>query len=268
MEEFLHILQGEMEVPGIFSWFHFLFLIPTLVLSFIVPFFFKYAKEKTYKRILFYSWITLLILELFKQLLKSFHYGPPSYWEYSVRDFPFSICSMIYYLIPIILFVDKNKHPKIIDTANGYMCLICLTMGLVVSIYTNMVTSRLIFINVQSLVHHGVMVILGTYIYVYNRKSITIKTVYRTIIAFVITAIIAIIINVSFYPHFINMFFINPTRITNLPIGNIVQERAGYAVYLITFLNLIGAVVFLTYFVETSIYKIIKRKSESKSNSL
>jgi len=263
MEEFLHFLQGEMEVPGIFSWFHFVMLIPIIGLTIFISLFFKNTKEKVYKRILLIFWIILLVLELFKQLIKSFHYGSPSYWEYSVRDFPFSICSMIYYFIPIILFVDKEKHPKIVDTAVGYLCLISLTMGIVVCIYTDMIMTNLVFINVQSLIHHGTQVILGVFVYVYNRKTISIKTVFRTLIAFLITAGIAIIINVCFYPHFINMFFINPTRITNLPIGNIVQEKAGYAVYLILFLHLIGLVAYLTYLVETSIYKLVLKKKAS-----
>ena len=123
-----------------------------------------------------------------------------------------------------------------------------------------MVMTRMIFINVQSLIHHGTQVILGVYIFIWNRKNINIKTTYRTLIAFLITAVIAIVINVSFYPHFINMFFINPMFITNLPVGNIVQQKAGYVVYLILFLILVGLVTYLTYLVETSIYKLITKK--------
>ena len=264
MEEFIHFLQGEMEVPGILSWFHFLMLIPTIILSFVIPFFFKNAKEKVYKKILCIFWILLIVLEVFKQIIKSFHYGNPSYWEYSLRDFPFSICSMVYYFIPIILFMNKEKYPKIVDAAIGYMCFISLFCGIAVCIYTDMVMSRLIFINVQSLIHHGVQVMLGVFIYVWNRKNITIKTVFRSLLAFVITAIIAIVINVSFYPRFINMFFINPTIITNLPIGSIVQEKAGYPIYLLGFLLLISLMTYLTYLIETSIYKaIIKKKTSS-----
>lgn len=262
MEEFLHFLQGEMEVPRVFSWFHFLMLIPIIGGTILISVFFKDAKEKVYKRILFISWIALIVLEFFKQIIKSFHYGSPSYWEYSVRDFPFSICSMIYYFIPIILFVDKEKHPKLVDTAVGYMCLISLFMGILVCLYTDMVMSRLIFINVQSLIHHGTQVIVGVYIYVWNRKTISIKTAYRTLIAFAITVAIAIIINVSFYPNFINMFFINPMFITNLPIGNIIQEKAGYPVYLILFLIAVSLVTYLTYFVETSFYKLAEKKKD------
>ena len=250
-----------MEEPGIISWFHFIALIPIIAASILIPFFFKDAKEKTYKTILLITWIVLTNLEIFKQLVKAYHYGEPSYWEYSIRDFPFSICSMVYYFVPIILFVNKEKHPKIVDAAIGYLCFITLTMGIVVCVYTKMATSTLIYINIQTFIHHGSQIVLGVFIYVWNRKSITIKTFYRSLIAFAITAVIAILINVIFYPHFINMFFINPTRITNLPIGNVVQEKAGYPVYLIGFLSLIALMTFLTYLVETSIYKAVTKKS-------
>ena len=263
MNEFLHFLQAEMDEPGLFSWFHLIMLVPIIEVAILIPLFFKDAQEKTYKRILLITWIVLIILEIFKQILKSFHYGEPSYWEYSIRDFPFSICSMVYYFVPIILFINKEKHPKIVDTAVGYLSFILLTMGIVVCVYTKMVTSRLIFINVQTFIHHGALIMLGVYTYVWNRKNITIKTFYRTLIAFAITAVIAIFINLAFYPNFINMFFINPTRITNLPIGSVVQEKAGYPVYLIGFLSLIALVTFLTYLVETSIYKAVNKKAKS-----
>ena len=261
MEEFLHFLQGEMEEPGLFSWFHFVMLIPIIAGAILLPLFFKDAKEKTYKRILLIFWIVLIILEVFKQIILSFHYGEPSYWEYSVRDFPFSICSMIYYVSPAILFVNREKHPKIVDAAIGYLSFITLTTGIIVCIYTKMVTSTLIFINIQTFIHHGSLIIVGVFVYVWNRKSITIKTFYRSLIAFGITVVVAIIINLAFYPRFINMFFINPTRITNLPIGNIVQEKAGYPVYLIGLLSLIALMTYLTYLVETSIYKLVMKKA-------
>lgn len=260
MEEFIHFLQGEMEEPGIVSWLHFVALIPIIACAILIPLFFKDAQEKTYKRILLIVWIVLIVLEIFKQLVLAFHYGNPSYWEYSIRDFPFSICSMVYYFVPIILFVNRERHSKIVDAAVGYLCLITLTMGIVVCVYTKMVMSKFIYINIQTLVHHGALVVLGVFIYVWNRRNITIKTFYRSLIAFAITAGIAIIINVAFYPNFINMFFINPTRITNLPVGSIVQEHAGYAVYLIAFLATIALATFLTYLVETSIYKAVKKK--------
>ena len=260
MDEFLRFLTSEMEEPGVISWFHFIALIPIIALSILIPLFFRNSSEKVYKRILLIFWIVLMVLEVIKQIVKAYHYGDPPYWEYSIRDFPFSICSMVYYFIPIILFVNKEKHPKIVDAAVGYLSFITFAGGLAVCIYTKMATSRLVYINYQTFIHHGSQVILGVFIYVWNRKNITIKTVYRSLIAFVITAVIAIGINLAFYPHFINMFFINPTRITNLVIGNVIQEKAGYPVYLLVFLTVVGAAVFLIYFIENSIYKFNQKK--------
>lgn len=266
MEEFLHFLQAEMEEPGVISWFHFLMLIPIIGSTIFISCYFKNTSEKNYKRILLIFWIVLIILEIFKQIIKAFHYGNPSYWEYSYRDFPFSLCSMIYYFTPIILFVNKEKHPKIVDTAIGYLCFTSLIAGIIVLTYTEMATSRLIYINIQTFIHHGLQVILGVFIYVWNRKTITIKTFYRSLIAFAITVVIAILINISFYPKYINMFFINPMIITNMPIGNIIQEKAGYPVYLICYLSIMSLLTYLTYLVETSIYKLIKKKKATAQN--
>lgn len=267
MEEFIHFLQGQMEEPGVISWFHFIALIPIITASILVPYFFKDTSEKNYKRILFGTWITLIILGIFKQLIKSFHYGNPSFWEYSFRDFPFSLCSMIYYFLPIIIFLSKEKHPKIVDAAIGYMCLISLIAGLSVCVYTELATSSLIYINIQTFVHHGTQVVIGIFIFVWNRRTVSIKTYYRSLIAFAITVVIAIIINVSFYPRYINMFFINPMITTNLPIGKTIQEKAGYPVYLICYLSVIALVTFLAYLIETSIYRLAQKRNKEKAAS-
>ena len=266
MEEFLHFLVSEMEEPGVISWFHLIALIPIIGATILLPYFFKNTSEKIYKRILLSSWIVLIILEIFKQIVKSYHYGSPSYWEYSYRDFPFSLCSMIYYFIPIILFFNKEKHPKIVDAAIGYLSFIGVMAALAVLTYTEMATSRLVYINIQTFIHHGLQLILGVFIYVWNRKTISIKTFYRSMIAFAITVVIAIIINISFQPHYINMFFINPLITTNLPIGNVVQEKAGYPVFLIGYLSLIALMSFLTYLVETLLYKLIQKKKENNAS--
>ena len=264
MDEFLHFLQGEMPEPGVISWFHLIALIPIIALAVFVPFKFKNCGEKVYKRILLFTWITLLVLEVFKQLIRCFHYGSPSYWEYSYRDFPFALCSMVYYFVPIILFVNKEKHPKIVDAAIGYMCLVSFMAGVLVVIYSEMATTTLIYINIQTFIHHGAQVVLGIFIYVWNRKSVTIKTFYRSMIAFAITVTIAIGFNLLFYPHPCDMFFINPMRITRLPIGKTIQENAGYAVFLICYLHAVAILSFIAYILETTIYKLVLKKKASK----
>lgn len=260
MEEFLHALQTEMEPPALISWFHLMVILLTTGLTILISVCFKDAKEKTYKRILLIFWIITLVLWAIRQVVRLFHYGNPSYWEYNYKEIPFALCSMIYYFTPIIIFVNREKHPKIVDTAVGYMCLVSLMAGIAVCIYTDMAASKYVYINFQTFVHHGIQVVLGVFIYVWNRRNITIKTLYRTLIAFLITIIIAIIINVICYPHYVALFYINPMFITELPIGNVIQEKAGYIVFLLCYLVVLGLTIYLIYLVETSIYKLVQKK--------
>ena len=224
-----------MEIPGMFSWFHILCLILIFGMTFLLSFFFKDASEKTYKRILLFFWIVLLVFEVLKQLVKTFHFGNPSYWEYDPYDFPFHLCSMVLYFLPILIFVKRNGF--LVDGAKGFMAFLILFAGLGVCIYTDMVMTRFIFINIQTMVHHGSQVILGVFVFVWN--------------------------NLAFYPRGIDMFFLNPLQITTLPLVDVVQREAGFFVYLLGYLAVIAGLAFLMYFIETSIYKLVlKRKNE------
>ena len=81
-------------------------------------------------------------------------------------------------------------------------------------------------------------------------------------IAFLIAVIIAIGFNLIFYPNPCDMFFINPTRITRLPVGKTIQEKAGYAVFLICYLHAVAIASFIIYISETYIYKLVIKKKK------
>ena len=263
MEKIISFFQGQMERPGVFSWFHIVGVLLIIAATILISYFFKDAKEKTYKRILLVSWIILVVFEIIKQLVRSYYPGNPSYWEYDFYNFPFHICSMCLYMLPILIFVKREKHPSFTDAINGFSCFIGFIGGIIVVAYPEMVMTKFIFINIQTLVHHGLQVILGVFIFVWNRKTITIKTYFSSLIVFMVCATIALIINVSLYPREIDMFYLNPYLITTMPLANIVQEKAGFVVYAILFILAIFGAAYLVYFVETRIYKLIQNKRKS-----
>ena len=259
MGQIINFFQGEMKKPGLFSWFHLVGLIIIIATTILISYFFKDAKEKTYKRVLLIGWIILIIFEIGKQIVKAFNYGSPSTWEYDFYDLPFHVCSMAFYLLPILVFVKREKCPHLIDAITGFLCFTVLLAGIIVCIYTDIVMSTLIYTNVQTLVHHGMQVILGVYIFVWNRKQITIKTYLKSLIVFVALAIVAFIINVSLWPRKTDMFYLNPYLITSIPLGNVVQEKAGFVVYAIGYTLAIFLGSYLTYLTETLIYKHCKK---------
>ena len=258
----INFFQGEMNKPGLFSWFHLLGLVLIISTTVLISYYFKNAKEKTYKRILLTGWIILIVFEIGKQIVRSYHYGPPSYWSYNFYHLPFHICSMEFYLLPILVFVKREKCPHLIDAINGFMCFTALLAGMIVCVYTEIVMSTLIFTNIQTLVHHGLQVVLGIYIFVWNRKNIDLLTYIKSLIVFLILALAALIINVSLWPRETDMFYLNPYLITSIPLGNIVQEKAGFIVYAIAYIFAVFLGSFVVYYTETSIYKLTLKKSK------
>lgn len=263
MAEFIHYLQGEMETPSLLSFFHIVVIATILLTTVLISVFFKNCKEKTYKRILLIGWVICIVLEIFKQIIKSFHNGNPSYFEYNFYDFPFHLCSMIFYMLPMLIFLNKDKHKNLIEALNGFISFFGLFAGIVVVFVPTFVFSRLIFTNVQSMVHHGTQVVLGVFIFVWNRKEITTKTYLKSLIVLIITMVLAIGVNLLLYPlskDGIDMFYINPRQYNNLPIFSTIQRECGYFVYLITYIISISAFGFLTFLTEKGINRLIEKK--------
>ena len=167
-------------------------------------------------------------------------------------DFPFHLCSTIYYIAPILIFVKRDKHPVLYDTMVGFASFFIFIGGLVVIAMTGFVFSNTLYTNIQSMVHHGCQVMLGIFIVVWNRKYITLKTFLRSLIVLGTYVVLAIIFNVLVSPlcEGIDMFYVNPLNISPLPIIYVIQKKAGFIPYLIVYQLLLISAGFLSFFIE------------------
>lgn len=255
MIEFIHAFQGEMTKPGLFSLFHIISLIIIIIITIIISYKFKNCNSKTYKIILFIAWLICLIFEIMKQLVLSLHYGENSYFEYDFYHLPFHLCSSIYYIVPLILLINKDKHPSIVTALEIYMCTFVLLGGMIVIIYNDLVMSNLIYTNIQTMVHHGMQVIIGVFIFVWNRNKFILKDFIKSIPVILLFIAIAIIIDVIIFKsgHEIDMFYVNPYQISAIPILYLIQEKLGYIVYLITYTILLILGSFIVYLIQVLI---------------
>ena len=261
MGNFIHFLQYEVEKPTAFSPFHILVLFIVLATTTTISVLFRNSSEKTYKRIILITWISCIILEIFKQMVKGYNYETNTF-KLSLIDFPFHLCSMIYYVAPILIFAKREKHPFLYDMMVGFTAFFIFIGGLVVIAMTGFVLSNLLYTNIQSMVHHGCQVMLGIFIVVWNRKYITIKTFLRSLIVLGIYTVLAILVNVLFTPlcDYIDMFYVNPFKLSPLPIISVIQEKAGFIPYLIVYLLLLISAGFIVYFIEMTIIHKFKIK--------
>ena len=263
MADIIRFFQAEMDKPGLFSLFHIISLIIILGITIFISVVFKNCKEKTYKRIIFVFWSICIILEIMKQIIKSFVYGPPHHFIYSFYDFPFHMCSTMFYLAPVLIFMKREKHPNLYDSITGYMCFFVLFAGLVVVLYNQVVMSNLIFTNIQTMIHHGAQVVLGVFMVVWNRDRLSLKMFFESLIVLAIFIVLAIIINTILTPYVdgIDMFYLNPLQVSSIPIASDIQANAGFIVYLLVYLIGIFSIGLIFYFIEKGLIKLSTRKS-------
>lgn len=252
MEEFIHFFQRQMEIPGFFSLFHIISILVIVLTTIFVSYMFKECSYKTYKIIMVICWSVCVVMEIIKQLVLSFNYGNPSYYHYDFYNLPFHLCSTIYYIVPILLFINKEKYPSLYEALTGFMCFFVLFGGAIVVLFNSLVMSTMMYTNIQSMVHHGIQVALGVFMFNWNKKNINIKTFLKSLIILGVFTILAIIINVSLYniSDGIDMFYVNPYEVSVIPVINTIHEKVGFIPYLIVYLLLVILLGFLTYSIE------------------
>jgi hypothetical protein len=117
----------------------------------------------------------------------------------------------------------------------------CLFGGAVVVLYPGTVFNTLVLINVQSMVHHGLQVLIGISLIVYYRKKFTWKFFLLGLIVYALLISIAQVMN-AVIPPFIgdewefNMFYISWKYPCILPLLSIIYTKVPYFAFFLLYL--------------------------------
>ncbi|MBP5092246.1 MAG: YwaF family protein [Bacilli bacterium] len=281
MSGFYHLmswLSGTMERPGNYGWFHIMFIGIVIVVTGLIVHFFKDANDKTFRRIAFIVWITIILFEVYKILVFSFHEDgddiSKSTWGYQWYAFPFQLCSTPYYVLPFVIFMpEKGKITRAIRRAcMYYTATFAFFGGLCVYVFPNDVFVTTIGINIQTMIHHGSQVLMGVYTAVYMRKDFKIKEAWTGVLVFAALSSIAIILNEVMYYGLgegekCNMFFISPHFPCTLPLLSLIYPKVPHFVFLIIYLlgfTLVGGIIF---YAEKGIISIVYRNEMKQEQS-
>ena len=264
-EQILHALSGEMTRPTNYGWFHLMFLAIIIGLTVFLCIKFKNASDKTYRRIILIGWIVILVLEIYKQLIFSFEFdGTNATWDYQWYAFPFQLCSTPIFLLPFVSFL---KEGKVRDSIVAFIATFAMFGGLVTYIYPNDVFITTIGINIQTMVHHGLQIVLGIYSIVYFRKKWNIKFFLSGIITFVAMLAVAMLLNLTIIyatNETFNMFYISPHFPCALPLLNIIYANVPYWLFLpIYIIGFTLAALIMHYVAFGIMYGIRKRSKKS-----
>ncbi len=184
--------------PKAWESFHVISLI-IIGIACIAAFFFKkfYTKERV-AYITLICGIILLLFETYKQLI--FTYRPATdEWRYSFGVFPFQFCSTPIYLSIIAFVLYKLKKEKIYNAILAFLATYCLIAGFIVLFFgTQTVFVQLVGSNIQSMVHHGIMILLGLIILLSGSISFNPKTLFSAFCVFLPLVFAAIAMNFAF----------------------------------------------------------------------
>ena len=172
-EKIIYFISGTMAVPPIFGIWHIVSLVLVATLTVLACVYLKNAEEKLVKRILIVVYALIVVLEIMKQFIFAFSYSDGKVsWNYAWYMFPFQLCSSQLYILPFAIFLPDGK---VKDACISYLMTFSFFGGFVVMLYPGDVFTYWIGINIQTMIHHGLQVIIGIFFAVRYKDKLNFK---------------------------------------------------------------------------------------------
>ena len=249
--EILKWLSFRIEPPKVFGFFHIFSLLLTVFLSALLLRVLPKPSESTVRKLLIIASAVILALEIYKQIVFSFQYlNGEIVFEYPWYIFPFQFCSTPLYVGFLCGFIRNKKiHKSLCAFIASYSCL----AGVGVMLYPEGSFCSVLGVNVQTMVWHGSMVVLGAYLLFSGYVEVRGKTLFRAFPVFISAVAVAIFLNEFAFRcglsenHDFNMFFISPYCEPSLPVFSLIQRAVptylSIIIYVLGFL--VGAYLLL-----------------------
>jgi len=265
-EKIVNIIAITGKTPTSYGIFHFISVAVVLLVCILLCKKYKDCNDKTIRIICLISWITMLLLEIYKQVVFSFKYNNGDrYWDYQWYAFPYQLCSTPLYVLPFIVFL---KNGKVRDSLIAFMATFSLFGGLAVYAFPNDVFINIIGINFQTMIHHGLQVILGIFLLVHNRNRLDKVFFIKACCVFLVLLASAVLLNEVVYASLkangnsesFNMFYISQYFDCTLPLLNIIYKEVPYFVFFLIYCLGFILIGFIILFVASRIVKLVNNR--------
>ena len=264
----LMINYWRMPEPKVFGIYHIICILIVIAITILMAKRIKNPNDKTLNKILFITGIIMILFEVYKELTYILYFNEDiGKYEYDWEFFPFQFCSTAIYIVFISSFLKPGKFK---DSMLAFLATYSLFAGLTVFAYPEQVFIERVGINIQTMVHHGLQIIIGTYLLATGVVKFDYKTLVKGTYVFIALFLIAITMNVVVYNLGIagddefNMFYIGPYYECTLPLVSLfypkeftILKYLGFiCIYVLGFVAASGAVLALGYGLKVLILKI------------
>lgn len=226
LQNILRILDLSMEKPQPYGWFHLLWLALTVAVTIFLCIRCREWDAKKIRNLVLVTTLFVIVLEIYKQINYSFSYTDGIAFDYQWYAFPFQFCSTPMY---IGLLAGLTKKGKIHNSACAYLATYAIFAGVCVMLYPVTVFIDTIGINIQTMICHGSMIVIGAYLLASGYVKLEHKTILRAMPVFAVCVGLAVTMNeVAFRTGLLetetfDMFFISPYGTPSLPVYSLVQ---------------------------------------------
>ena len=242
---FLKFIQFELqEKIQPYSAFHIVSFVIMVALCVALCIFCRNIKEKKLSRILMIIWGVLVFLEIYKQFVFSYSFNDAGEisWHYQWYAFPYQFCATPLTFIPFIaLNKASNKLTAFVkEGAIAFCCTFNLFAGLAVMFSPGDVFNTYnLGIDVHTMIHHGMQMVLGIYLYVYYHGKLQYWSYLKALPIFGFFLVNAMILNAivpTFTNDTFNMFFISWKFPCTLPVLANIYPKVPYIVFLLIYI--------------------------------
>lgn len=225
--KFLESLKQFTELPTPYGSFHLAFFIPLILLCFICAFLFRKCKEKYFRIFIAALWIIMVVMECIKLVVDNTAIeNEKVIFTFYPSALSFQFCSLPLYFLPVVAFA---KNGKIRDVFILFLGTYGLMAGLVVYLFPSTIFSETLYINYQTMIHHGIQLLTGFVMLIRNFDRFNLKVFFKNFVLFFFTVMGARLLNELFHSYYpqdisVDFFYISPYTVREFPVfGNVKQ---------------------------------------------
>lgn len=225
-ENLLRLLDLRMEQPRLYGWFHLLCLVLTVAATVWLCVRHRTAPPERIRRLVLITAIVVAVLEVYKQINFGFSYTEGITFDYAWYAFPFQFCSTPMY---VGLLAGLTRKGKVHSASCAYLATYAVFAGICVMLYPSTVFVDVIGINIQTMVCHGSMIVIGIYLLCSGYVKLEHRTILKAMPVFGICVLLAAGMNELAHitglleTDTFDMFFISPYCEPSLPVYSLVQ---------------------------------------------
>ena len=268
--QLLQFMDTQMETPLPYGPFHLIWLAITVGLSVWAAFGAKKHTERQVSNVLLVTAIAVMLLEVYKQINYTFGdgSGEPEYQWYA---FPWQFCSTPMY---VGLLAGLIRKGRVYESLCAYLATFGLFAGAAVMVYPVTVFIGTVGINLQTMICHGSMIVIGVYLLASGQVKLEHKSILRALPVFAVMVGAAVVMNEVAYrtgllqTHTFNMFFISPYCEPSLPVYSLVQGVVPFPWCLVLYILGFTAAGYIMLLLGMGIKRLSsapKKKLESKA---